>query len=89
MSMNRRTFFAAGATALILSMAAIPAEAMPAPDDNMENWPQKLKEVANPQITDRVQVPGQFQKQHLKQFKVNPEPQPWKFRELGVENQSR
>jgi hypothetical protein len=78
--MNRRTLLAAGT--LALSLAAISVHAMPGPDDNMESWPQKLKEVAQPNDLGRVADPGQVQIQKLNRTRVEPEPQPWKVRTL-------
>ncbi len=76
---NRRTILAAGAT-LVLSLAAIPANAMPGPDDNMDSWPQKLKEVAQPDDLSRVANPGQVQIRKINRARIEPDPTPWKGR---------
>ena len=81
MSTSRRTILAAGAAALTLSLFAHASHAMPGYDDNMDDWPQKLKEVANPyqikEKTDPAEI--RLENRTLKTFEVMPEPKPNDF----------
>ena len=85
MSMNRRTIL--GAAAALTFVFAHAAHAMPNPDDNMDSWPQKLKEVANPYAVERLTVPGRPELKALKPFRVNPDPTPWQVQPNGAQIQ--